>query len=471
MNLRRGGGTHNEFFNLFCNPLDEIDENTIHRLDGVRSQAICFLAKEDREELANLTGNEAWRKSIRAVSQPGLAMVPVVVDDRNRYPLLAPAAILPVRWTESPVHGDGLPQTLLEVAQRVREALSQSTVADRLAKGESIREFHLNWVDTCWSDWDFQNLPLSADSAFASLAIGLLSAVRDTPIHSDFLATGAYHDGQWRVSGLEFKLQHAVEHGFTRVAVPYADRRRASDRPFPAVEALHNNMDLGEAIQAACLLAGDRPGKDAPLRNRLAWYHALTSPKQAFEYYCECLIDDVVKLAREKIRPFDIAPGIVDDLITIQSNSDELVLLSARVFQPKRLHVIHAGEGMAERWRRSEAEIRRMLRDVETTAYAVSDDLTGLDSIRQIIANLPRRDVSMDCRSQSGVLIDALPGRRVMSLAMTDASRVGDRMICWWQDQHPPTKRPEPMSLKPLVWECRRGDPHSERPVIYPVST
>lgn len=354
---------------------------------------------------------------------------------------------------------------------RVREALSQSTVADLLAKRESIDEFHLGWVDACWNNWDFHNLPLSADSAFAALAIGLLSAVRNTPIHSDFIATGVYHEGHWSVSGLYFKLQHAIEHGFTRIAVPHADRRTASGNQFVVVEGLNDHTDLGEAIQAACWLAGDTPGKDADRDKRLAWYHALISPQQAFEYYCECLIDDVVKLAREEMAPFGIEPGSVDDLITIQSTSDELVLLSARVFEPRRLHVIHAGEDMTKRWQRSEAAIRRLLPDVETTGYPVSDDLTGLDSIRQIVADLPRRTGSLDRGSQSGVLIDALSGRRVMSLAMTDASRVGDRMICWWQDQHPQTKRSEPMSLKPLVWECRRGDPNSERPVIYPVPT
>ncbi len=471
MNRASPTDDHQAFFQLFCNPIARMDEERIHRLDCVLPIAVCFLTKEDRDELADSSGNEAWLQPITAVSQSGLAMVPVVVDDRNRYPLLAAAAILPVRWTKSPAHCAGLPQTLLEVAQRVREALSESTVADLLAERESIHDFHLDWVDARWNNWDFQNLPLSANSAFAALAIGLLSAVHDTPIHSNFIATGAYHEGRWSVSGLEFKLRHAIEHGFKRFAVPDANRNSVPFKDVSAVEGLRDNTDLHEAIRAACLLAGDEPTGNDPMEQRLAWYHALTSHKRAFEYYCECLIDDVVKLAREKIEPFDIAPGSVDDLILIQSNSDELVLLSARVFEPRRLHVIHAGEDMKQRWQQSEAEIRRMLPDLETTAYAVSDDVTGLGSIRKIVADLPRRAGSIDCRSQSGVVIDALSGRRVMSLAMTDASRVGDRMICWWQDQHPQTKRSEPMSLKPLVWECRQGDPNSERPVIYPVST
>lgn len=437
---------------------------------------IWFLKREVSRELAHWARSvgtseqvEAWQRFPTVANLPGHLVVPVVPfpskQDQFHWRLAAPSFGLPIQWTRSG-HGEGLPNDLVATAQQVRDCLAESP---RLREQDALAG-----IDRCgvrwsggWSDVDLSGLKLHPESAWAPLAIGLISLLRNRTLSNRLFVTG-YWDrevNRWavRASTLPHKLESARDWGRTLFAVP------SGSLPFvlAAVEdsgvanakcvGLRDSAtDLAEGVRPALALAGIEP--DDSRESKVNWYLDCATTNEAREYYESQLLDEIVQHHRAQewhVAHQDLFAVRPKALVSIVSNSPELVKLAVVLFRPESCHLIYTQEegGVMERFYEQTASWM-LRRNTDPAAqrcapvpHAVHDSAAALGTLAGIVTALERTP------GAGPVLIDMTPGRRPMSMALLEGSRQGDRVLCWWTDTDRLTRRAVPFTEFPLLWE------------------
>jgi hypothetical protein len=369
----------------------------------------------------------------------------------------------------------GLPTSLVQLAEDVKGWLGDSgTLRERYGKLES--RWRIEWSDlNDWNGVDLSELSLSPESAWAPLAVGLISAISQIAVSNELMITGCWDSRQnrWMVGldTLQFKLKSAIRWGRTKFAVPKEALETAKKAIREIVSELNNEPDrqlpvslspdeIDEqvtaltdrtedpfiAIRPALWFAGMEPGESEG--ERANYYLERPTSKNAREYFVDRLLNDIVTKQREHLRrDHQILTWQPESLVSIISHSPELVLLAASLFHPRECHLIYTEETDSN-MRPYFDEIAAWLSRTKSRPipHPVKDDRSGLSELHQLVSQLPRPH-------EHTVLIDSTPGRRPMSLALLQGAKKGDRILCWWTDTCVHTRRPRPFSEFPLLWE------------------
>lgn len=467
--------------------LDACDGNLKHRLliDLAKQHDILrwFVSEPIERELAKEFPTFKWNKPMPLPTGLGLCAVPVVWC-REQMHSSGRAAILPLRWVCNQAKSVGIPRNLSEFADSVVGALRQCEI-DEPGVAECIGDnrWSLEWAPSTWSGVDLRDLNVTPESSFAPLAIGLVAAA--SGVHSDaqFIASGSFDDGSWRLNaeGALSKFGFALRLGFRRFAYPRsmsnivdhllaehlpsegADESRADLHAvqrftLPNVDAQTN---LYRSMHRCLPIAGLEPGVKHSIDQRLQW-HATLSRKPAQEYFVRCLLADVVEKSRMDLNWKQLENASQRKLIAVFSQSVDLLWQSWMLIQPQELNIL-CTQDLRQECDRFVAELQQYIQShpENTEAWACKVQVIEVESsikcLSQISLALQHRkdvpDAAESPRDWNGTVIDLTSGRRSMQLAELQGAQPGDRLLCWWSDTVNDTRRPDLTRCIPLMWQ------------------
>ncbi len=444
------------------------DQRDIERKVGSRPHVFrWFLRDQDRRGMAARLKHDhslhrQWSAGLETNRLPGHLTVPVVLSTHHEWPMAAPAFLLPLCWKSGP-HSPMTPLRLRKLADQVLlETFKSRSLHEHFPTASS--DWGLHWCEPGWEQVDLADLDVSPESAYAPLAIGLASAVQELPLATELLATGYRNpdSGKWEVGAetLKQKLIAGIEAGKKKFAVPGGEVRDVEG--YCRLHEVHGQVvgledeptDLYRAVQPAVLLAGMEPTPQAPRADRITWYLTRPTNPDAAKYYQRAIMNDVISDMRNELESKGLEQWRPEHLVSIVSAADELVILALQLFSPKYCHLIYTRDNQdmkirfekLETWvnNRNEAsgESKIVLRPVP-----IEDSHRCLETLVAVVANLEQSG------NKGSVLVDSTPGKRAMSMTALQGTKQGDRVLCWWHDTHPGTKRAVPFSVEMLLWE------------------
>ncbi len=209
--------------------------------------------------------------------------------------------------------------------------------------------------------------------------------------------------------------------------------------------------------------AGDKPTPNDPLSRKEPWYDSLHDNESARDFYQTHLLDDAVTQSQCTLQAAGLGDWQPTDMISIVSNSDELILLAAKVFRPMRCHLIYTNDAIGAMKARFDRVANQLTAIGKTPLpIEVPDSAGSLLAIANAVQQIARLNTG-----SNDVLIDVTPGRRAMQMAMLQTAKKSDRVLCWWQDTSIKTRRAMPCTnLQPLIWEVTTDNglsPHCPR--------
>lgn len=438
-----------------------------------------FASQVACEDLANVFRGAfpAWSEAAPLPSAIGAVAVPVTLDHKTSLPMAAEAAVLPVKWAVSSGNtSGGLPQSLSDCAQRVLEHSRRSLRLQEQYREMLNLNWTLQWSMSSWKDVDLTQLLLLPESAFAPLSAGLLAAVSRVALSRDFFCTGQWDEehSRWFVNNqtLQRKLQKAVDLGYRRFVVPSRSKStlenflqlRELGTDVVQTKTLYDDADLDAALAGVLTIAGSPPRIDSPLDDRESWYDSIRDELSARAFYESHLMQDAVAVAKRHLASGSIDNWEPTTIVSIVSNSSELIKLATQTFHPENCVLIHTGGAISKqvleltRWlekQRSQATKPNCPRYEDPEKTEVPDNVDSLAQIVQLVSAIPR---TIDpATGSSGVLLDVTPGKRTMTLAILQGAQKGDRILCWWHDTSAYNRRAKPLSVQPLIWEVRES--------------
>lgn len=469
-----------------------------------------------RRDLEDPVSANAWRYP-RWNVEIGSCGVLFANDNLAEYPLLDEAFFLPFQWRKHELDSTRLPAAFRQLAREVARhvAAEDERVVPEQWGLSLASQGGLDQIDL--SDWTIK--VDEVQSAWSSLAVGLWMAVNDRRPDEWIWSTGKWtaKSGKWSVSSrtLSAKVRAARRYGrrFARAnptrsmrlfvpGRPQLDLATAAVRRPMLVESARNELTtrlglekLSPAVDlqieslrdespekdrtTARLRIGVRPvmqAMDAPpdqtahLTVRGQYYLDTVSPKKAADYYKSVILRDIVPYVRQ---PLDEIPELTgwrpDTLVTVVSGSPELVMLAVRVFLPRRCLLVYtpSDQEMARKFGELRAWISRQTRsDDEAREPFVQVDEVRVQDNSSLAATLSRdlrQRLAAD--SPSSVLFDLTPGKRIMSLGLADAAAPGNRLLCWWHDTDPQSRRAKITSERAIVWQV---EPDGTRRLLTP---
>lgn len=281
------------------------------------------------------------------------------VRDERWLQFTFPAFVLPLQWLAGGPDDSRLPPDLLKVADKVRKELGIQPNTFGLA-------FHQ--ADQPWPDLSLlDRTRLEADSSFAALAIGLISASNNVPTNPDIWVSAVWDSGFTNVDLLPKKLEAAARFGAKKffVASSQIDEARQLGLPLEIRNLGKSiNSKLSEALSpclAECYL---EPSADQWEDCR--HYHALLRDAdiaKASEFYSRVLIDHIAQRCRSTLRVSASARNIpkIESLITIATRNPEPILLMVKTLQVSHVLILHTkgDDGLAEDAKRAQQQIEK----------------------------------------------------------------------------------------------------------------
>jgi hypothetical protein len=406
---------------------------------------------------------------------PGHLTVPVVLRTHHEWPMAARAFLLPLCWQSGP-HSPLTPQSLRELADSVLiEMFKSKSLREHFP--EARTDWGIHWSEARWQDVDLADLAVSPESAYAPLAIGLASAVQDQRLATELLTTGHRNpdSGRWEAHAetLKLKLAAGIEAGKKKFAVPRGDVDavkgycKLNQIDVQVVGLEDDPGDLYRAVQPAVLLAGMEPGPQAPRADRVTWYLTRPANEEAAVFYQRAIMNDVIGDMKMVLESAGLKQWRPEHLVSIVSVSDELVVLALELFSPTYCHLIYTrdNQDMKRRFKNiaTWVENENMVsgaNKITLQPVPIEDSHGSLGTLVTVVEELERNGNS------GSVLIDSTPGKRAMSMSVLQGSKRGDRVLCWWHDTHPGTRRALPFSLEMLLWEV--GSDRALIPLLEP---
>lgn len=260
----------------------------------------------------------------------------IVYEVDPGYPLLRPAFVLPLQWREGSGHDPGLPAKLRGLADRVLQHLRFEGTTWSLHRLDPFRSLDLNLFDSV----------LHHESGWAPLAGGLLIATRGGKPRPDVWATGRWDGdgGVAEVEGLPAKLDLARRWGAKEVFVP--EGQACGGGEGLAIGKLYTGLRAPEDALRDYLAALDAPpALDAPREQRSSYY--LRQPTRhpvALAYYESHLLPQIIKILRQQSAK-DWRGWAPTHLVTVVSESPELIPLAARSLGVSRCLLLHTDDG------------------------------------------------------------------------------------------------------------------------------
>lgn len=420
----------------------------------------------------------AWQRPVSLPKPIGSALVPVTVT-RTARSNSADGWLLPIMWVDGQISSgnerDGwqkLPASLIELGQKVVDAVRRSpSAAHHFTELEQLLapgRWTLAFVkEENWQNVDLSMLELRADSAWAALSCALIARCNGFKFGDPLLATGCFEPehGNWSVGigSLEAKLNAAIAAGVNSIAVPHSSLAAAEQlvaeltRPVagfaaadlpesPQVIALEDHQDIFLAVKPILQKMTQPPTGEDGDDAKNNWHQTLPTVADKREYYCRCLLPEVVQRNRARLGGVRQAQH-VKHLVSIISWQWELLLLNMEVYQPENKLFFHTKGGMKN-------ELDQMLnvcrgsQSEKIAAVEVRDSLAGNDGLRRMA-----EEVEKIVRKPGELVFDVMPGRRAMQMMLLPAARPGDLVHCWWVDTGGVANTVLPMSVKPMLWQ------------------
>ncbi|HZW34071.1 MAG TPA: hypothetical protein VFF52_25330, partial [Isosphaeraceae bacterium] len=299
--------------------------------------------------------------------------------------------------------------------------------------------------------WDLSHLPMDCRSAWAPLAAALILASDGIPPETGIWGTGAWRPagGIASVGGLDRKLDLALAFGARTIFIPAEQRadaeRWTSSHPGVDIEIAvleHGEKpDLRSALRSYVARSASRPGPESSLDLRRRYYLRQVDRELQRNYYIQDLLPELAVYYRDQLPPA-CRPT---HLVTIASQSPELVILLANAIKPRRCLILYTQDNRGH-METAMIGVRRSVQscDVQPRPFTKGDAMAG--EIRQHVLNFTQ------AVSPGDVLFDLTPGHKEMSLVL--ALRVAPRgsyLFYLRHDTDPDTRAAIPETRKPFV--------------------
>lgn len=385
----------------------------------------------------------------RLAQEEGLCCVILANQNADCWQLIRRGFILPLRWVPGTEHHPHLPPKLIEQATAVLEEvgvyLKQSGTKTTSASSSAPLSYGLQpyparllaSVDLADMDWDF-------DSAWASLAAGLLLALWQARTKLTVLASGC---SAGPVKNLSAKVQAAVAFGASTLFVPdeqleeakrcLTSGQRLEIKPFRGrPDNLRNR--LGEFLDELEV----PPDATAPRQKRAQYYCRLREDRKASIYYRDCILSEVAEELRQVAAQYSVRPTHL--VLTLSYSM--LPLLLTYAFRPRKIMSLYDAEikdplsmiaGLKEFLEATGIDACVCEARLEGTTW---DDLIA--SYRQHLAWFSQGV------SPHEILTDLTAGKKFFSLALFEALPSGSWMLCTESEFDRESRRAKPFTEK-----------------------
>jgi hypothetical protein len=360
----------------------------------------------------------AWWAEVPPLPAGPGACWAIFTDGAPGPSLLRPAFLLPLRWAADADHSPRLPRGLRDLAERAVTALRPAG------------RFGLRLDDPLERDGiDLSAAGLDCASAWAAVAGGLVLLAEGGEPDRGVWATGAptAEGGVGPVGDLARKLALAGACGARRVFVPETQVEEArAAAGGPGVAPLRAGADVRRGLAAYLAELDAPPPRDetAAGRERRADYYLRLAGRDAGRadaYYRADLLASIV--ARCRAQAADLACPAAPRLVTVASDSPELVLLAVEALRPRRCLVLHtADEG--GRTRRD-----AVLQLLAGNGVGCVPEPAPFDDGDALPAELSAATAAF-VGAAADVVFDLTPGSKLMSLALAlRVARPGDWLL------------------------------------------
>jgi hypothetical protein len=372
-------------------------------------------------------------------------------EDAGELKLLRKAFLLPLRWAPGERHDPRLPKPLLDRADRVLGAVLRGTAAGTAGASWGLR-FGVEKEPAP----DLSGLDFLPPSAWAALAAGLLLALDEAGPNPRVWATGAWAEpggGIVRIDFLKPKLRLGMACGAEAVFVPESQVEEAAtavqqiaaeleadpeglrllheEAPRSAPKVGVPRPEIGRlregtarpraALDEYLARLFQRPLLTDPPATRRAWYRLLVERGDAAaarSWFVDALLLEIASECRRHLVG-QCGDGLPTDLVTIASDSWELVPLMVEIVRPRRCLALYTDNKVEERDRALQAT-RRLLDERRGGCDLIPREFKEKGDLFEPFAEEVRKFAA---GGEPGALaLDLTPGTKEMSLALQFAA-------------------------------------------------
>ena len=394
-----------------------------------------------------------WRQAPRLPATHGACWVPFATESRIPLPLLRPAFVLPLRWSEEQAHSPRLPQALQPLAVEVAASFPGNRRIDGCGWG-------LQLTDDL-GDVDLSDMPVDCHSGWAALAAGLLVAAEGGTPDPQVWATGSWGNrrGILPVDGLKQKLELAAEFGARAFFVPSVQAEEAAQ--------LASGLEIGQlqmsepepsralAELALCLETAPPPPRNpddlAAVERCVDYYSKRPRGRPGTtQFYWSHLLPTITQRCRSQVRSEygDCRPT---HIVTIVSGSPELVLLAVRALDVKHCLLLYTPDPDA---RRDQTGAMLMVKELLEAdgRHCLPQPFQDGPVLQQEIPTAVRHFAAG--RPPESLVLDLTPGNKWMTWAADRAMPAGSWRLYVRNDTlSAPDRRVRPGSERLVCWQ------------------
>ena len=409
----------------------------------------------------NSAGYSQWFLPGHLESRIGSSWILVANLDRERYPWIRPAFILPFRWEPDSNHHPHLPVRLLEVAEDVVCRLKKEgeLPSNRRWGLQPDPSFDLESVNLREIDWDFE-------SAWVSLAAGVLLAHwQALPKAGIFASAGFDQNGAKRVEALQPKAEAILE-WLNWEAFPHASlficesqaaelnsHLKAKNVAALAVKLIpERRTKVKEALAEYLYDLEVPPAKDAEKERRAAYFLRVPDKKEAERYYEEHILPDVVRALQQKFHKRNVA---ITHLVSVFSFGYLVTELLVAGLQVRKLLLIVAD---SEKSKPSsvEGEVQRLQSKyphLEIQIHRVKMPTSGFPDKGELLRQMQHGcNRFLDGAEPRAVAFDLVGGPKILTILLYDCCPHGAAVICLANEFDVKTRRPRPFTEVCYIW-------------------
>lgn len=387
---------------------------------------------------------DRWKPNTVLDREPGGCWVVFFHNGNGHSEVFRPAFVLPFRWQKDKAHSCLLPQGVRDIADQILHDLNPFLPEEQkqwgLQPGAAI------------SDCDLSTMSLSCRSGWAPLAAGLLLAAEGQSTSQEIWATGRWNNGVDTVDGLKEKIELAQEYGAKSIFVPPKQKDEAEQvlRQNPAwtikIEAFDAKNSYRDALKPYLFKLKIRPDRDDDVEIQTQYYLSPDLDEiSAKDFYLDILLPKISEECKKKT--VGDYPSDLRALVTIFSDSPELVGLAIDVFRPERCLALGTKD--------KHEEFKKIIDQTKNRCEQNNRDLVDhwfhdLDELRDKTKEVVQQFISQFKPEQ--ILFDLTPGPKDISLGFLLEIAPPGSYFCYFQHRmKPKTRRVIPFSAQPKL--------------------
>ncbi|GIW90063.1 MAG: hypothetical protein KatS3mg109_0495 [Pirellulaceae bacterium] len=363
-----------------------------------------------------------------------------------------PVTLWRVRWEKEQQHDPHLPVELRRLADRVIE---------QLAKTGSLtcRQWGLRFGQESWSERvDLSELPGTFDSAFFSLAAGLVLAEHGIRPRHDVLATGTWDekDGCCGVDGLDLKVERAAQLGARLLFVPETQSESAAkiveNLPCPGLTICgipqrisRSGVELRESLYPLFEALAVPPDRDSSAEARSFYFLSVQDETTARDYYRKHIRPDIVENVCRFVKSRKLQH--VTHFVSLVSHGFDLAVIWAAALKPENILLLCESRS----WRLVD-ELRTELQRADIQAPIQADRFDEGDYDHLLVSFRSSLQRFLGPATSSQLAVDITSGKVIWKFALHNAAPVGAVALCCLSDFHSQTRRPKPFTERPDCW-------------------